>query len=95
MIVTECNCSVEYALGVLKTLPKGTWTCVCPAGSAYLVIKTGDDEFVVHGKLLFGSRHGDLAIRCGREIISWEVFWDHMIEVYDLDEDAQVIVDEL
>jgi hypothetical protein len=97
MIVVQSDSTIEDALRVVSLYDIGSWACIkMEQNKEAFVIKTSEDETVVHKPLKFGrNTRGDMMYQMenGR-VYTWDDFWQKMIDVYNLNPNKLIIVEE-
>lgn len=95
VVYATSDCTIEDAVRVVSQYSIGSWAAVQHENSKEtFVIKTSADETVVHKNIKFGIRHTLLAYALNNRVYTWDEFWKLMIEIYNLNPEKLIIVEE-
>ena len=89
------DCLLDDAIRVVSNYKVGSWASVDNKNSTEtFVIKTSDDECIVHDRIKFGVNEAGFYMRFNHIYYKWDDFWRQMIDIYNLNPDLYIIVDE-
>lgn len=95
IVYATSDCTIEDALRVVSYYEIGSWASIQNTDDTEtFVIKTSQDGTVVHPNIRFITKDDEFQYLFNNNIHTWDAFWTIMKEIYNLNIDKLIIVEE-